>query len=383
MNLEKFNHYGYDNETYNTCIDLIRETNRHHLTVINTWFLFINIFHIMFSYFSLFGMNSSNIPLYAISIVPAGIFGFLLFAKAEFTKKHIRGMIYFQSFMMIVFSFLFSVSQPYMVAVTYQVYIVLIALSYIVSMVKLSIFTVGFGMIFVAGSFMMKAYAIAYQDAYNTLIFTILALILHYMFQSARLKQYITMITNEKISQELAIKSHFDTLTDLVNRATFGEMANMAVPDIAKGKEFAVLCMMDLDKFKQINDVYGHQTGDQAIRIAGAVIEETLGIDLGDKWSYPDRAINNKTSFAGRLGGDEFICLIRGTSGTEEIDRILTRLLKNLNTVRIDAIDGLHCSIGYTVIREEDRDLEAPYHRADDALYESKKAGKNQFKSNN
>ena len=135
--------------------------------------------------------------------------------------------------------------------------------------------------------------------------------------------------------------------------------------------EYMVLCLLDLDEFKQINDKLGHQMGDKAIQIAGNTITEVMEIDLKEKWSFQERAVRNGLSFAGRLGGDEFIVFIRGKSKKEEILTLMQEMLKKLK--------GIHASIGITEILEQDMDIDDAYRRADEALYESKRAGKNQI----
>lgn len=143
--------------------------------------------------------------------------------------------------------------------------------------------------------------------------------------------------------------------------------------------EYIVVCLMDLDGFKQINDKLGHQMGDKAIQIAGDTITKTLGIDFSEKWSFPERALKERLSFAGRLGGDEFIVLLRGKSGTEELNDQLSKLLATLNSVEFGELHGIHASIGVTEITDNDRDIDKAYHRADKALYQSKGSGKNRI----
>ena len=143
--------------------------------------------------------------------------------------------------------------------------------------------------------------------------------------------------------------------------------------------EYMAICMLDLDEFKQINDMMGHQMGDKAIQIAGDTITKTLGIDFSEKWSFPERALKERLSFAGRLGGDEFIVLLRGKSGTEELNDQLSKLLATLNSVEFGELHGIHASIGVTEITDNDRDIDKAYHRADKALYQSKGSGKNRI----
>ena len=118
--------------------------------------------------------------------------------------------------------------------------------------------------------------------------------------------------------------------------------------------------------------------GDKAIQVTGSIIAETLSIDMMEKWSFTERAVRDKLSFAGRLGGDEFIMVIRGRE-KNDIKEILESILKKLNNVRIGELQGIHGSFGVTVIKETDRDMDSAYNRADDALYESKRAGKNRI----
>nr|MBP3283465.1 GGDEF domain-containing protein [Treponema sp.] len=81
---------------------------------------------------------------------------------------------------------------------------------------------------------------------------------------------------------------------------------------------------------------------------------------------------------AGRLGGDEFIILLRMES-PEQTENKMRELMDRLSEVKFDGLDGIRTSVGVTEITGDDRDLDAAYKRADDALYESKRAGKNQI----
>ena len=84
-------------------------------------------------------------------------------------------------------------------------------------------------------------------------------------------------------------------------------------------------------------------------------------------------------SLAGRLGGDEFILLIRGKTSREEITTLLQTALTTLNSTQFDGLSGIHASFGVTELTDSDRDIDDAYKHADEALYESKRAGKNQI----
>ena len=192
------------------------------------------------------------------------------------------------------------------------------------------------------------------------------------------MQQFVTLQKNIQIQRELEIKSSFDALTSLLNRGRFFSLAANILSN--PHDEYMVMCLIDLDEFKQINDKLGHQMGDKAIQVAGLTIIECLDIDLSEKWAFQEKVIKEKCSFPGRLGGDEFIVFIRGKKNRDEIMEVLQNILKKLNSVEIGELHGIHASFGVTEITENDRDIDAAYTRADEALYESKRAGKNQIR---
>jgi diguanylate cyclase (GGDEF)-like protein len=210
-----------------------------------------------------------------------------------------------------------------------------------------------------------------------------LALALHYVFQRTRMNQFILFQNNQRIRQELEVKSSFDALTSLLNRGRFFSAADESIR-LSDKNEFMVVCLLDLDEFKKVNDTLGHQMGDKVIQTAAHTLLNTLQIDLSEKWSYIERALSEKTSLCGRLGGDEFIALVRGVKNKDEATVLMQKMLSDLNNVELDGLNGLngiHASFGATVLVKGD-DIDSAYRRADEALYESKRSGKNQVHFN-
>ena len=279
---------------------------------------------------------------------------------------------------LMTYSIVVSVGSPYLAATMYLVLIVLISFSYMDTMIRMGALLILFSAAFLYTSFKNKPESIAYQDLYNIIIFLTLAMILHYTFQRARMQQYVTYQNNVQIQRELEVQSSFDALTGLLNRGRFFSMASEVLRQPHED-EYIAVCLLDLDGFKQINDKLGHQMGDKAIQITGNTITSVIGADLSEKWSFTEKALSDKLSFAGRLGGDEFIVFLRGKEGRQEIIELLQKLLDSLNEVRFGEINGIHASFGVTEISAEDSDVDDAYNRADAALYESKRAGKNQI----
>lgn len=278
---------------------------------------------------------------------------------------------------MFSFGILYSVLRPYMPAVTYQIIVLLCAISYIDKMVRFTtILTLSTAM-FIFTSFKFKTFSIAYYDTYTATLVAILVSVIHYTFQRAKIKQFVLYKRNLHLQQELEIKSSFDSLTALLARAKFFSVVEEVLRH--RDNEYQALCLMDLDGFKQINDTLGHQAGDKAIQLTGAAIIEHLNTENFDKWTLYERLTQEKISFAGRLGGDEFIIFVRGKNNKDGVIEFLSEIMESLSKIELDEIKGLHASFGFTEITRADTDIDNAYKRADEALYKSKRAGKNQI----
>jgi diguanylate cyclase (GGDEF)-like protein len=373
------NYYGYDKKTLEDCSAFINSTNRKHVEILNGWFFAVNVLCIAFNAFGLFSVNQSKIHHYTIFAVIAA--AYIIAAKLVGKRDSTIGVTILSVACILtwmIFSVQISIDQPYMVATLFMVMMVVLSFSFIATMLRALLLLGICTAVFLYSSFSVKTAAIATQDLYNAIIFLTLSIGLHFAFQRARVQQFITYQKNIQIQRELEIQSSFDALTSLLNRGRFFSLAGNILNK--PHDEYMAICLLDLDEFKQINDKLGHQMGDKAIQIAGQTIIDTLGIDMAEKWAFQDKVITEGVSFPGRLGGDEFIVLIKGKKNREEVTEVLQQMLQALNAVEIGELHGIHASFGVTEITREDMDIDEAYKRADEALYESKRAGKNQIR---
>lgn len=170
-----------------------------------------------------------------------------------------------------------------------------------------------------------------------------------------------------QLEEELKILATTDPLTGLSNRRHFLAAAALVMESFRRYHRPLTLLMLDIDHFKKINDTYGHGVGDQVL----VAVADTL------------RSVLRSADLCGRFGGEEFVCLLPETTETEA--RIVAeRLRRALAEQTVDAAEGavrFTASIGLTVADVSDVSVESLLQRADAAMYEAKKAGRNRVVS--
>ncbi len=172
-------------------------------------------------------------------------------------------------------------------------------------------------------------------------------------------------ISLELQRRDLKQKANFDSLTELHNRRYFQNKIENLLNQPDREYEIA-LCLLDLDNFKQVNDVFGHNQGDRLLKlVADALVRETR---LGDQIA--------------RLGGDEFALALPLNHGPEEIRAVLERLLALIPRIGDEVTDHtitIGVSIGISISSPDASDYEQLMHQADLAMYASKKRGKHTY----
>jgi diguanylate cyclase (GGDEF)-like protein len=164
----------------------------------------------------------------------------------------------------------------------------------------------------------------------------------------------------KEAEQHIRYLAHHDALTSLPNRRHFNERVDQEIAALTKGKKLAVLCL-DLDRFKEINDLFGHTAGDRVLQNAASRITGILG----------DGAI------MARLGGDEFAILLPNLANPAKAGRLAEDIFEVLRA-RDEAtdMDGISSSIGIAVCPDDAMDRESLLTHADTALYRAKVEGR-------
>ncbi len=170
------------------------------------------------------------------------------------------------------------------------------------------------------------------------------------------------LMASDRLNQELERQAALDALTGVCNRRTLGEQAARALALAHRHKRPLAGLLIDADHFKRINDVHGHEAGDEALQTLAAVLQCSLR--AGDLF--------------GRLGGEEFVVVL------PEADEAAARASAERLRAAVEQAEfaaqhrrvPLRISIGIAVIDDHD-DFADLLRRADQAMYAAKRAGRN------
>ncbi|MFC4320457.1 EAL domain-containing protein [Litchfieldia salsa] len=169
----------------------------------------------------------------------------------------------------------------------------------------------------------------------------------------------------KKVEEKIYQLAYKDTLTGLSNRLYFEEKLPILLDEAKKNNGKVAILLFDIDRFKVINDSYGHQTGDRLLR---HVARRVLGIA---KESY----------VIARLGGDEFIIAIPFDSNFDEVYTLGTRIVTLLREPFCDEDREYHIStsLGLSIFPDNGLDAETIILQADIAMYNAKSQGRNRL----
>ncbi|PAV24951.1 diguanylate cyclase [Tamilnaduibacter salinus] len=168
----------------------------------------------------------------------------------------------------------------------------------------------------------------------------------------------------ERANRQLEALSQVDRLTGLLNRGTW---ETILIEELERHRRYGQDCalvMMDIDHFKQVNDVHGHLAGDEVLRMVANVFRECL----------------RQVDIAGRYGGEEFALMLPET-GNDGALLVCERLREAIEARSVTTLGGetlsVTVSLGVATVKASDRHHEEWLERADKALYEAKNTGRN------
>ena len=163
--------------------------------------------------------------------------------------------------------------------------------------------------------------------------------------------------------QHIHFLAHHDALTGLPNRSFFNARVDQEIAALEPGMSLGILCL-DLDRFKEINDLFGHATGDRTLQ----VVASRIGALLDDR------------QMMARLGGDEFAILVPGITGPAAAGRLAESILEALRESSDAPEISIATSIGIALSPDDATDRQSLLNHADVALYRAKQEGRNTYR---
>ncbi len=177
--------------------------------------------------------------------------------------------------------------------------------------------------------------------------------------------QLATLIERTQRDERLRHLAQFDVLTDLPNRALFDDRLQVALTQSRRRDEKLALMFLDLDKFKPVNDTYGHAVGDALLVAVATRIKHLL----------------RESDTVGRMGGDEFVILIHPITSMQDATVVAEKICHALAQPfeLLDQHISISASIGIALYPQHGTDGISLARVADNAMYQAKRDGSNRF----
>ncbi len=188
--------------------------------------------------------------------------------------------------------------------------------------------------------------------------------------QAERTRQQLAEVSEHaqvlsKQAQALSTLANMDGLTNLANRHAFDVHLAESLEQAASGGSGVGIIMIDLDRFKKLNDTHGHPAGDEALRLVGRCLGK----------------LHQGVVFCARYGGEEFAVVVSGVPA-DKVQRLAERIRVIIERIAFEHAGqqiGLSASLGVAQVGLDREQVEAAelIRRADQALYRAKEAGRN------
>ena len=276
----------------------------------------------------------------------AAVCAFFILKKDSVTAQLV---IYLSISMLFVFSCLITQNKPDIPATTFIVLLLITPMFMIDKPYFMALELCAASAIFLAWMHGVKSHEVWLYDLINVIVFTLVGIVLHIIANSVRIKEFV-------LRRKLDIQKDTDELTGLRNKAALTREINAFLADGSAGR--GTMLLLDVDRFKSINDTYGHDVGDDVIRQFGRFL---AGMFTGDE-------------ITGRFGGDEFIVFIKNSDDLQAARGIAGRVVRGASEAVTLPDSGwtISVSIGIAVCGGGEKSYSEIFRKADTALYRAK-----------
>lgn len=303
--------------------------------------------------FSLFNeLAKDNTYFYLGAMIYSGIATIFFFVLK---KTSIVGqlLIYLSISVLFLFGCFITQNKPNTPAITFIAFLLITPLFMIDKPFFMSLELIVASTVFLIWMYYVKDIETWKVDFMDTIIFTIVAILIHIIVNSIRIKEFVLI-------RRINMQKDTDELTGLTNKAALTKEINDFFKNNPNGK--GLLFVLDVDYFKSINDSYGHDVGDEVLRELGGYLRQKF--------------MNNE--IVGRFGGDEFIIFFRNTDDTVLAEQRANEIIKEtIDLVKLPSDEvKFGVSIGAAIYQGKEKNYSELFKKADIALYKTKASRK-------
>lgn len=173
------------------------------------------------------------------------------------------------------------------------------------------------------------------------------------------------ILQRKNAESRLFHKAHHDELTQLANRALFMDRLEHALHHAKRNQTQLAVLFIDLDRFKEINNTFGHEMGDCILIAIAHRLQENV----------------RQEDTIARLGGDEFTIIIEDIETISHVSAVAEKLVNALQAPIVTSAQEFFvtCSIGISLYPNDGEEIQSLLHRADCAMYQAKEEGRNGY----
>lgn len=325
----------------------------------NVWrvlhFLMTVIFGFLFVSSIISHLMGINRVFYLIAFIYSAA-AFCLFLVLKKDSLIAQLIIYLSISMLFLFAGFITENKPDMPATTFIVFLLITPMFMIDKPYFMMIELCTASTVFLIWMHAVKPSDIWRYDLINVVIFTVLGILLHIIANSIRIREFV-------LTRKINVQKDTDEMTGLKNKGSLTRGINEYLAEGTDGK--GILFVLDVDRFKSINDTYGHDIGDSVI--------SQLGGFLG--------SIFTGNEIVGRFGGDEFIVFIKGADEPDTARHIADKIIAGASE-KVELPDKgqkVSISIGIAIYHGQETNYSEIFKKADVALYQAKADPDNRY----
>lgn len=177
-----------------------------------------------------------------------------------------------------------------------------------------------------------------------------------------------------KANTEIKELAYLDNVTKLPNRLRFTQLAKKAIGEPDLSNSGGCFLFLDIDNFKIVNDLYGHEAGDELLRIFANKFS-----NVAQDFDQSSQGNHIASPIVSRIGGDEFTILVPGLTNLVKLEELQQKLLESISSANDETVFSISCgvSIGSARYPIDGRKVSDLMRKSDIAMYKAKRSGKN------